>query len=76
VPPKDLTDDLAEVLLDHRHEPVVADVSRGDDKQPMRRPAQQVTVSKVTILGDDDPVFRIGDSVDLAVWRPIAGREI
>jgi hypothetical protein len=67
--------DRPEVLLEERDQFPVGDVSSGDDQQLLGRLAQEVTVTEVAVLRDDNSVVGIGEVRDLIVGRPFpAGR--
>ncbi len=69
-----LRDDI-EVTREQGEQGAVLDVASGDNEQRTRSAGEQVAVSKVSILGDNDPLVAVGAARYFRVSRSVAGRQ-
>lgn len=64
------------VLVEELKQLVVAYVAGGHDQEPAGRRAQEVTVTEVTIFGDNHAIVVVGHAGYLRVGGPVAIREL
>lgn len=69
-------DDGIEVGRQQIQKTIVGDVAGGDDEEPDRRSAQEVTIAEVPVLAHDDAVLSVSTPGDLLVGGPVAAGEV